>query len=249
MKRALMGLFTLSLVISSMGCISGGNDDIEWNIEIYGDISASTTLTYDDINELPQTSIDKKVLNGSENYSGVGLNEVISIASPGASIDTVNCIADDGYILTFTLNDFESGLLITRKEGELLGGGSGPVMLGFNIGCACNWMKRVQKIEFFSREDSLGVIGDVANPVHLTISDIRDFTGKENDFTVEELFKKTAYYQQAQTFTIYTPDSEYNYLIGHMADAIVTYKEGSFNVAIDGMIYEEVISLDCVWTP
>ncbi|MBN1786667.1 MAG: hypothetical protein JW825_06765 [Candidatus Methanofastidiosa archaeon] len=250
MRKMLIGILLLSLVVSICGCISGGEDEgVEWDIQVFGEISSPFSISYSELQEMPEASIEKKLVSGAETYTGVSLEHITELANISEGVNYVNCIADDGYILSFTLNDFQNGILALEKGGKPLDDDSGPVMLGFNIGCACNWMKRVEKIEFFSSSNSLGLIGDVANPIYVTISDIRDFTGKENSFTVAELFTKVAAYPQSQTFSIICSEGEYNYPIGAKSGAIVTYAGNSFKVSIEGTEYSDVSALDCIWDP
>ncbi|HPR42358.1 MAG TPA: hypothetical protein PK718_07435 [Candidatus Methanofastidiosa archaeon] len=239
----------LLMAVALSGCISDGGTDIEWTIEVYGEIPSSFSIEYAELEDMPQSSLEKQIVNGTEEYTGVSLSHIVELADPLGNIDAVNCIASDGYILTFTLSDFNNGLLVTAREGELLDEESGPVMLGFNIGCACNWMKQVVGLEFYDKSNSLGLIGDVANPIYVTIDDIRDFTEKDNDFTVLELFTKVAYYPQAQTFTVYSAGGENNYPISMIGDSTVTYANGKFNVDVAGEYFSDVESLDCVWDP
>jgi len=249
MRRYLAIVIMLSIVILSSGCISGGEEDIDWTITVYGDIPSSFVIEYAELADMPQTSMEKQLVSGKEMYSGVPLTHIVEMADLTDLIDTVNCHASDGYILTFTLNDFNNGILATELEGERLDEDRGPVMLGFNVGCACNWMKQVVGLEFFNRSDSLGLIGDVANPIYVTIDDIRHFTGKEDGFTLSELFKKVAYYPQAQSFNVFYADGERNYPISTIEGATLNYANGSFSVSIGGENLSDVESLDCVWDP
>jgi len=182
-------------------------------------------------------------------YSGVPLSHIVQLADLPENIDSVNSLAADGYILTVIIEDFADGILATEMEGEFLDEERGPVMLGFNVGCACNWMKQVVGIEFFERSNSLGLIGDVVNMIYVTIDDIRGFTDQQNEFSAKDLFKKAVYYPQTQSFSVISAQGEAKYPISKIEDSIVTYSDGKFNISVDGQTIEDIEALDCICDP
>lgn len=248
MKRIALPVLVILLMLPLSGCIGGG-DEVDWDIEVYGSVSSPTVYAYDSLSGMEQSTIDKQLVEGYETYTGTALAAIMADVGPESSVDWINFIADDGYVLSFSLADVEDGILATKKEGNLLTEEEGgPVMLALNVGCVCNWMKRVQKIEYFVRDESFGIQGDVTNAMYLTIEDIKSILGQEQDFLLEDLFKKAVYYTQAQEFSLVHDGGETLFPIEKIADGIVHY-DGSFSVTLDGHTYEGVLEARCIWIP
>ncbi|MHC1605645.1 MAG: molybdopterin-dependent oxidoreductase [Candidatus Methanofastidiosia archaeon] len=248
MRKGWLFLLSIMLLILFGACISDGKT--QWDIKIYGEVEKEFFISYGDMEEMPQTYILENVVDGTVSYSGVGIGHIMALAGPLPGVDRVNFIAEDGYILSFSLGDVVDGILALRREGKKLDKDIGPVMLALNVGCKCNWMKKVSQIEFFSTSNALGIVGDVTNPLYLTFEDMAVFTGRENFFTVGELFAKVAYYPQSQRFCIKQDVEEAHYFsISLIDESIVTYSNGSFNVEMDGKLYEDVKLIECVWDP
>jgi hypothetical protein len=248
MKRFLLPALVIIMMLPLSGCIGGG-EDIVWDIEVYGSVTSPAVFSYGDLADMEQASIDKQLVNGYETYNGTSLAAIRESVSPDQSVDWINFIADDGYVLSFPLSDVEDGILALDKEGaKLTEEEGGPVMLALNVGCVCNWMKRVQKIEYFVRDEAFGIQGDVTNPMYLTIIDIRSILGQEQDFVLEDLFRKAAYYQQAQEFSLVHDGGEAIFPIAQMADVVISY-DGTFSALLGGATYENVTEARCIWTP
>ena len=248
MRQLVPAALVILMLLPLSGCIGGG-DDVDWDIEVYGSVASPTVFSYGDLTGMEQSTIDKQLVSGYETYHGASLASIFEDVGPIATVDWINFIADDGYVLSFSLSDVEDGILALKKEGSTLTEEEGgPVMLALNVGCVCNWMKRVQQIEYFVRADSFGIQGDVTNPMYLTITDIRSILDQEQDFVLEDLFRKAAYYQQAQEFSIVHDAGESIFPIAEMASAIVQY-DGTFSVALGGQVFEGVQEARCIWTP
>ncbi len=248
MKRLVLAAIVILMLLPLSGCIGGG-EDVDWDIDVYGSVTSPRVFTYCDLTEMGQSTIDKQLVDGYETYSGTSLAAIFDEVGPTASVDWINFIADDGYVLSFPLSDVEDGILALKMEGATLTEKEGgPVMLALNVGCVCNWMKRVQKIEYFVRTDSFGIQGDVTNSMYLTITDIRSILGQEQDFMLEDLFRKAAYYPQAQEFSIVHDSGESVFPIGEIALAIVQY-DGTFSVALGEQVFAGVQEARCIWTP
>ncbi|MCC7569335.1 MAG: molybdopterin-dependent oxidoreductase [Candidatus Methanofastidiosa archaeon] len=249
MKRA----FILALVVASClmcACIGGSEEKTAWDVEVYGAVSNPQVLTYQQLEGLEQKEIEKQLVSGVEHYTGASLAAVYDLVGVNDTAAYVNFIASDGYILTFNPEEIGEGILALEREGELLSNErGGPVMLAVGIGCACNWMKQVVAMEFMTASEAFGIEGDVNNPIKASIRDIRDFTGKENDFTARELFDKVASFVQAQTFLIHTDGGSHEYAMDRAADVVITYEGGAFRAAVDDTVYTGVTGIECVWDP
>ena len=248
MRRWLAIALAVVVALPLCGCVGG--QDIEWEVSVYGDVGSPSAFSFQDLEAMGQGEVEKQLLKSTELYSGALLSEVFASVAPMGGADYVNFIADDGYILSFDIGDVEGGILALRRDGDYLDENSGPVMLALGIGCACNWMKHVQDIELYDVGDSLGIQGDLANPMYMTLRDIRAFTGKENDFSVGELFTKAAYYPQAQTFSVVTSNGiAHEYDIALIDSATVSFEDSVFSVKVGDDIHRDVDEIRSVWDP
>jgi hypothetical protein len=246
MKRALIAIAVVAVLCC--GCI-GGEESIEWDVDVIGAVDNPTTFTYQDLDDMPEKTVEKQLVEGTEEYTGAALTSVLANVSTAEDASIINFIAEDGYILSFDRADVDSAILALYREGERLGDNDGPVMLAVDIGCACNWMKQVVTVEPLTEDEVLGITGDVTNEIYVSIRDIREFTEKDNDFTVAELFTKVAYYPQSQTFAIHHEGGTETFPIDARDSAIVAYEDGLFSVTIEGTIYEDVTKIESIWDP
>jgi len=45
------------MAIAISGCISGNGNEVEWTIEVYGEIPSSFEIEYAELDDMPQTSL------------------------------------------------------------------------------------------------------------------------------------------------------------------------------------------------
>ncbi|HHN81101.1 MAG TPA: hypothetical protein ENN11_00570 [Methanomicrobia archaeon] len=246
MKRALIAIAFVAVLCC--GCI-GDEDGIEWDVDVIDAVDTPTTFTYQELDDMQEMTVEKQLFEGTEEYSGASLTSVLANVGIAEDASIINFIAEDGYILSFDRADVDSAILALYKEGERLSDNDGPVMLAVDIGCACNWMKQVVTVEPLTEDEVLGITGDVTNEIYVSIRDIREFTGKDNNFSVAELFSKAAYYPQSQTFAIHHEQGTETFSIDARDSALVTYEGGQFSVTVGGTTYVDVTNIESIWDP
>jgi len=57
MRRYLSISLLLLMAIAISGCISGNGNEVEWTIEVYGEIPSSFEIEYAELDDMPQTSL------------------------------------------------------------------------------------------------------------------------------------------------------------------------------------------------
>ncbi|MBN1785526.1 MAG: hypothetical protein JW825_00850 [Candidatus Methanofastidiosa archaeon] len=133
MKRLLFFCILIVIIMSSSGCLSGG-DDVKINLSG----TEEQALTLDDIKDLPyvegyggrKNSVGQITLPVP--YKGVPLTEIYELDHEITEDSAIRIIAEDGYIATFSYNQFVLGDFVTYdEEGNEITAGELTIILAY----------------------------------------------------------------------------------------------------------------------
>ncbi|MCJ7695561.1 MAG: molybdopterin-dependent oxidoreductase, partial [Anaerolineaceae bacterium] len=131
-------LIILALVISLAGCKSVPN--IEWEFKITGAVTAPNTLTFEELTELEQVSLNDVFMSKTygedefRSFSGIPIENLFERAGANKDMVSITALAADGYAIEIPLADLEGGILALKDGGEWIidkEPESGPLRLVF----------------------------------------------------------------------------------------------------------------------
>lgn len=145
----------LILVIPLLLSACGGSPKVEWELSISGDVSNPTTITFNELAELPQVELNDVLMEKSRgedevrSFSGVDISTLLESAGAPDDYSTITAIAADGYAIEITRDEMVDGIVALKDSGEWIiekDPGSGPMRLVFPTTPANRWVFQVTEI-------------------------------------------------------------------------------------------------------
>jgi DMSO/TMAO reductase YedYZ molybdopterin-dependent catalytic subunit len=115
----LAGLFSALLV----GC-GGGAPDVDWELQVSGDVTNPITLSYAELVALPQVELDDLLMEKSTgedvvtSWSGVPVTEIFRQAGAPEAYTSVTAFAADGYAIEITSDEMKEAIVALKDGGE-----------------------------------------------------------------------------------------------------------------------------------
>lgn len=143
----------LAVVALLAGC--GGAPDVEWTIEISGSAATPLTLDYDTLVAMPQTTLDKVLMDkavGEDEataWSGVAVAEIFEKAGV-TTYSSVTATAADGYIIEISKDELQDAIIALKTGDEWIAKAEpdkGPVRLICPQTPANRWVYQIQTIQ------------------------------------------------------------------------------------------------------
>lgn len=134
----LRGMFPVVIALISILATSACHAD-EPYLSVGGVVDAPLTLSKDDFDKLPKTTLTIKESGSSVEYSGVSLADILLLAKvklrgdlKGADVAKfLQAVGQDGFVAVFSLPEFDTGrfLIADKANDQSLGADKGPLMI------------------------------------------------------------------------------------------------------------------------
>lgn len=111
----------LSLVLSGCG---GGAPQVDWELQISGDVGTPMTFSYEELAAMPQTELDEVLMEKSTgedvvtSWSGVSAAELFEQAGAPGSYVSVTALAADGYAIEISYDEMSGAIVALKDSGE-----------------------------------------------------------------------------------------------------------------------------------
>jgi DMSO/TMAO reductase YedYZ molybdopterin-dependent catalytic subunit len=118
-KITLLGL-VLALLLTACG--GGGGPNVDWELQVTGDVGNPLTLSYSDLVEMEQTELNDIMMEKSTgedevtSWSGPSLDDILAQAEAGEPA-SVTAVAADGYAIDVTSDELQ-GAIVALKRGD-----------------------------------------------------------------------------------------------------------------------------------
>jgi DMSO/TMAO reductase YedYZ molybdopterin-dependent catalytic subunit len=122
MRYALVFVGALSVLLLS-GCGSGA-PNVDWQLQITGDVANPTTLTYKDLTKMQQVDLNDVMMEKSTgedettSWSGVPVAEIFAQAGAPDGFTTVTAVAADGYAIEITRDEMAGAIIALKDQGK-----------------------------------------------------------------------------------------------------------------------------------
>jgi DMSO/TMAO reductase YedYZ molybdopterin-dependent catalytic subunit len=150
----LTALVYVLITLALTGC-SGGTPNVEWTLNVTGNVSTPLTLSYADLAGMPQTELNDILMQKSlgedeiHSWSGVDIQAIFEQAGAG-DYTTVTAIAADGYAIEITKDEVQGGIVALKLDGEWITkaeADKGPIRLVTPQTPANRWVFQVREIQ------------------------------------------------------------------------------------------------------
>jgi len=121
-RRTLQLILALGLLLAVLAGCGSGAPNVDWTLEVTGDVATPLTLSYADLAAMPQIELTDILMEKSEgedqitSWSGVPVDEIWKQAGV-SDYSVVVVLAADGYALEIPKSEME-GAIIALKDAE-----------------------------------------------------------------------------------------------------------------------------------
>jgi DMSO/TMAO reductase YedYZ molybdopterin-dependent catalytic subunit len=129
----LVGLLSTLLA----GC-GRGTPNVDWELQVSGDVASPLTLSYEDLTEMPQVELNDILMERSTgenvvtNWSGVSVAEILREAGAPEVYTSVTAFAADGYAIEITSDELAEAIVALKDGREWIADATpdkGPIRL------------------------------------------------------------------------------------------------------------------------
>jgi hypothetical protein len=116
-------MLTLALSVLLTGC-GGGSPDVDWELEITGDVATPLTVSYKELAGMTQVDLDEVLMEKSTGedevtgWSGVPVAELFDQAGAPDPFTSVTALAADGYAIEITSDEIAGAIVGLKDQGE-----------------------------------------------------------------------------------------------------------------------------------
>jgi DMSO/TMAO reductase YedYZ molybdopterin-dependent catalytic subunit len=121
MRKTIIWIMALLLLVGLAGC-GGAAPKVDWTLKVSGQVSTPLSLSYEELAKMPQTPLDKVLMQKSlgedtvSSWSGVALDDVLAKAG-AAEYASITGIAADGYAIEINKDELQ-GAIVALKEND-----------------------------------------------------------------------------------------------------------------------------------
>jgi len=154
-KGSWMLLFAGLLVTLSLAACGSGAPQVDWELEISGDVETPMTFSYQDLAEMEQVDLTDILMEKStgedevRSWSGPALEGMLAQAGAG-DFTTITALAADGYAIEVAAGELENAIIALKDSGEWIADVSpdkGPVRLVTPDTPANRWVFQITEIQ------------------------------------------------------------------------------------------------------
>jgi DMSO/TMAO reductase YedYZ molybdopterin-dependent catalytic subunit len=124
-----------TLVLTGCG---GGAPNVDWQVQITGDVANPTTFSYKDLTKMQQVELNNVMMEKSTgedettSWSGVPVAEIFKQAGAPDTFATVTAVAADGYAIEITSDEMAGAIIALKDKGDWIANvtpDKGPIRL------------------------------------------------------------------------------------------------------------------------
>jgi DMSO/TMAO reductase YedYZ molybdopterin-dependent catalytic subunit len=151
--KKLSWLLLIVIPILLSGCNSV--PDVEWTLEINGEVNNPLTLSYAELAAMDLVSLDDVLMEKSRgedevrSFSGVDLAALLEEAGAPSDYSTLTAIAADGYAIEISKDEAVNGIVAMKQGDEWITKAdpdAGPIRLVFPTTPANRWVFQIIEI-------------------------------------------------------------------------------------------------------
>ena len=148
-------LFAGALILLSLSACGGSAPQVDWELEISGDVANPMTFSYQDLaarEEIDLTDILMEKSTGEDEVrsrSGPALEDLLEEAGAGV-ISTITAFAADGYAVEISGGELSDAIIALKDNGEWIADISpdkGPIRLVTPETPANRWVFQITEIQ------------------------------------------------------------------------------------------------------
>lgn len=143
-------ILTLPILLSACGA-----PNVDWELNISGNVSTPTTFTYAELVEMQQVDLVDILMEKSmgpnevRSFSGIDLFSLLEKVGAPEEVSTITAIAADGYAIEISRDEMVNGIVAIKQNGEWIAEidpDEGPIRLVFPSTPANRWVFQVTEI-------------------------------------------------------------------------------------------------------
>lgn len=121
-KWLLVPVLLALLAVVLTGC-GGGTPNVDWEMRITGAVAQPITITYADLVEAEQVTLEDVVMRRSQgedtisDWTGPSVSAILAQAAPLEGAGGALCSASDGYAREMSLEDLEGSIIALKQDG------------------------------------------------------------------------------------------------------------------------------------
>lgn len=121
-RFVLLSALLLAGALMLVGC-GGGAPNVDWELNITGDVSEPLSLSYGDLAKMDMIDLDDILMQKSTgedeitSWSGVPISVLLEQAGAG-DFSAVTAVAADGYAVEVPAEELEDGIVALKDSGE-----------------------------------------------------------------------------------------------------------------------------------
>jgi DMSO/TMAO reductase YedYZ molybdopterin-dependent catalytic subunit len=122
MKKSKFIYILVLFVIFLVSCNAAPKS--EWELSVSGSVNEPFSLTYKELSEMPQLTLDDVFMDKSVgddetgSWSGVAVEELLARADSVSDYMTVTAIAADGYAIEISKDELSGSFVALKENGE-----------------------------------------------------------------------------------------------------------------------------------
>jgi hypothetical protein len=155
-KARWITLMLVALILVSCGAKGPAAPEVDWKLELTGDVGKSLTLSYADLAKMPQTTLKDVMMQKSAGdpiattWTGVPLTEVLKKAEAGTEPSSITAVAADGYAIEIPRDELEGAIVAMRDGTDWIvksDPDKGPIRLVCPKAPANRWLFQLTEIQ------------------------------------------------------------------------------------------------------
>ena len=155
-KNVLIVLLLVAVALCSCGAKGSSAPNVDWKLEIKGDVGKPLTLTYADLAKMPQITLKDVMMQKSAGepepttWTGVALTEILKKAEGGASLSSITAVAADGYAIQIPSDELEGAIVALKDAKDWIAKSDpdkGPIRLVCPKAPANRWIFSLKEIK------------------------------------------------------------------------------------------------------
>jgi DMSO/TMAO reductase YedYZ molybdopterin-dependent catalytic subunit len=200
MRNKTLWIVSLLLLVSLVGC-GGGAPDVDWTLQVTGDVGTPLSVSYQELVDMPQTELSDILMERSEgedttgSWSGVALSHLMEQAGAPAEYASITAVAADGYAIEIPREELEGAIVALQEEGDWIAEADpdhGPIRMVCPHTPANRWVFQLTDIQVntaaaagggIPENAALKITGAVENEIGWTEEKIRSMDTIEAEST------------------------------------------------------------------
>lgn len=148
-------LLAMLMVVGLTGC-GATAPDVDWTLQITGEVAEPLTLSYGDLAAMDQTELTDVVMERSQGedqtntWSGVALEDLFAEAGADANPPLITAVAADGYSVEISQDELQGAIVALKEDGEWIAEAdpdSGPIRLVCPEAPGNRWVFQLTEIQ------------------------------------------------------------------------------------------------------